>query len=167
MQSIQAGTRVPRTDIRARIGEDTVHGHALFQWMLRHAAWAHNRFQPHSQGGGNALGNQNGYVLHKSSTSFHGACVIRVPIDFAGLRRKLDVQWMTGIWVGRVDESDGHVVLTPHGTVTGRSVRRLAGSPRGQPRSGGKGHKSCSRSNFLPGRTSESAACICADQAGR
>ena len=35
---------------------------------------------------------------------------------------------MNGIWVGRLKESDGHVVLTPHGTVTGRSVRRLAGN---------------------------------------
>ena len=38
--------------------------------------------------------------------------MIRVPIDPPGLRRKLDVQWMKGIWVGRLDESDGHVVLT-------------------------------------------------------
>ena len=40
---------------------------------------------------------------------------------------------MRGIWVGRLDESDGHVVLTPHGTVTGRTVRRLAGNLRVQP----------------------------------
>ena len=40
---------------------------------------------------------------------------------------------MKVIWVGRLDESDGHVVLTPHGTVTGRSVRRLAGNLRVQP----------------------------------
>ena len=40
---------------------------------------------------------------------------------------------MKGIWVGRLDESDGHVVLTPHGTVTGRPVRRLAGNLRVQP----------------------------------
>ena len=59
--------------------------------------------------------------------------MIRVPIDPPGLRRKLDVQWMKGIWVGRLDESDGHVVLTPHGKVTGRSVRRLAGNLRVQP----------------------------------
>ena len=59
--------------------------------------------------------------------------MIRVPVDPPGLRRKLDVQWMKGIWVGRLDESDGHVVLTPHGTVTGRSVRRLAGNLRVQP----------------------------------
>ena len=48
-----------------------------------------------------------------------------VPIDLTGLRRKLDVQRMKGIWVGRLDESDGHVVPTQHGTVTGRSVRKF------------------------------------------
>ena len=37
--------------------------------------------------------------------------MIRVPIDPLGLRRKLIVQWMKGIWVGKLDESDGHVVL--------------------------------------------------------
>ena len=36
-------------------------------------------------------------------------------------------------WVGRLDESDGHVVLTPHGTVTERPVRRLARNLRVQP----------------------------------
>ena len=43
------------------------------------------------------------------------------------------MQWMKVIWVGRLDESDGHVVLTPHGTVTGRTVRRLGGHLRVQP----------------------------------
>ena len=37
---------------------------------------------------------------------------------------------MKEIWVGRLDENDGHVVPTPHGTVSGRSVRRLVGSLR-------------------------------------
>ena len=64
---------------------------------------------------------------------FMEACVIRVPIDPPGLRRKLDLQWMKGIWVGRLDESDGHVVLTTHGTGSGRTVRRLAGHLRVQP----------------------------------
>ena len=40
--------------------------------------------------------------------------MISVPIEALGLRRKFDVQWMKGIWFGRLDESDGHVVLTPH-----------------------------------------------------
>ena len=57
----------------------------------------------------------------------------QVPIDPPSLRRKLDVQWMKRIKVGRFDEIDGHVVLTPHGTVPGRTVRRLAGNLRVQP----------------------------------
>ena len=59
--------------------------------------------------------------------------MIRVPIDPPGLRRKLDLQWMKRICVGRLVESGGHVVLSPHGTVTRRSVRRLAGNLRVQP----------------------------------
>ena len=51
-QSIQAATRALRLDNRTRTGEDVVLGHALFQWMLRHAAWSHNRFQPQSHRGG-------------------------------------------------------------------------------------------------------------------
>ena len=34
---------------------------------------------------------------------------------------------------GRLDESDGHVATTPHGTVTGRTVRRIDGHLRVQP----------------------------------
>ena len=73
--------------------------------------------------------------------------MIRVPIDPPGLRRELDVQWTIGIWVGRLDESDGHVVLTPHATVTGRSVRRLAGNLRVQPDLVGKIQR-CLRPSF-------------------
>ena len=132
-QNIQAATRALGVDIRARIGEDIVPGHALFQWMLRHAAWSHNRFQPQSHRGGNPWEIRTGKCYKSPLLLFMEKCMIRVPIDPPGLRTKLNVQWIKGIWVGRLDESDGHVVLTPHGTVTGRSVRRLAGNLRVHP----------------------------------
>ena len=126
-QSIQAATRVLRLDIRTKTGEDVVPGHALFQWMLRLAAWSHNRFRRQSHRGGTPWEIRTG-TCHKSPLlPFMETCMIRVPVDPPGLRRKLDVQWMEGIWVGRLDESDGHVVLN------GRSVRRLAGNLRVQP----------------------------------
>ena len=62
------------------------------------------------------------------------------------------------------DESDGHVLLTPHGTVTGRSVRHLAGHLRVQPDLVGK---SKSRIQDVSGRASDGVACICAHQTGR
>ena len=121
-----------RLGIRARTGEDSVPGHALFQWMLRHAAWSHSRFQPQSHRGGTPWEIRTGTCYKSPLLPFMEACMIRVPINPPGLRRKLDVQWMKRIWVERLDESDGHVVLTPHGTVTGRSVRRLARNLRVQ-----------------------------------
>ena len=132
-QSIQAATRALRLDIRTRTGEDVVPGHALFQSMLRPRCMVTQSIPASESQRRNPLGNQDRYVLQESFASFHEACMIRVPVDPPGLRRKLDVQWMKGIWVGRLDESDGHVVLTPHGTVTGRSVRRLARNLRVQP----------------------------------
>ena len=124
--------RALRTDIRARTGKDFVPGHAPFQWMLGHAAWAHNRFQPQSHRSGTSGQIRTGTCNKSPLLPFMLACMIRVPIDPPVLRKILDVQWMQRIWIGRLDESDGHVVLTPHGTVTGRTVRRLAGNLRVQ-----------------------------------
>ena len=60
--------------------------------------------------------------------------MIRMPVDPPGLWRKLYVQWMNRISVGRLDESDGHVVLTPHGTVTWTNrVKTCCKKPRVQP----------------------------------
>ena len=115
-QSIQAATRALRLDIRTRTGEDVVPGHVLFQWR------SHNRFQPQRHRGGTPWEIRTGTCYKSPLLPFMEACMTRVPVDPPGLRWKLDVQWMKGIWVGRLDESDGHVVLTPHGTVTGRSV---------------------------------------------
>ena len=117
-QSIQATTRALRLDIRTRTVEDVVPGHALFQWMLRHAAWSHNRFHPQSHRGGTTWEIRTRTCYKSPLLPFMVTCIIRVPIDLPGLRRKFDVLWMKGIWVGRLDESDGHVVLTQHGTVT-------------------------------------------------
>ena len=71
-QNIQTATRALRLDIRTRTGEDVVPGHALFQWMLRHAAWSHNRFQPQSHRGGTPCEIRTGYVLQEFFASFHG-----------------------------------------------------------------------------------------------
>ena len=33
--------------------------------------------------------------------------MVRIPINPPGLRKKLDGQWVKGVWVGRMDENDG------------------------------------------------------------
>ena len=63
---------------------------------------------------------------------FAETVMIKVPVDPPGLRRKQDTQWVNGAWVGRTDEIDAHIILTSHGVVTGRSVRRLPPEQRYQ-----------------------------------
>ncbi len=50
--------------------------------------------------------------------AFGEAVMVRASIDPPGLREKNDQQRFKGVWVGRVDENDGSIVVTPHGTVT-------------------------------------------------
>ena len=105
---IQAAARALRTHIRSRTGEDIVPGHALFPWMLPHAAWSNNPFQPQSRRGG-THGSQNGHILQESSAFIHGGVHDQSTHQYSWTEEE------TGCTVGRLDESDGQVVLTPHG----------------------------------------------------
>ena len=70
-QSVQDATRALRLDIRARTGEDIVPGHSLFQWMLRNAAWSHNR----------SWEVRTSTCYKSPLLPFMEACMIRVPIE--------------------------------------------------------------------------------------
>ena len=69
---------------------------------------------------------RNGMPYKSPIVTFGEVVMVRVPIDPPGLRKKLDGQWLKGVWVGRMDENDGNIVLTPPGTVVGKSMRRLS-----------------------------------------
>ena len=59
-------------------------GHALFQWMLRNAAWSHNRFQLQSHRGGTPWEIKTGTCYKSPLLPLMEACMIRVPIDLPG-----------------------------------------------------------------------------------
>ena len=75
---------------------------------------------------------RNGIPYKTPIVPFAEIVMVRVPIDPPGLRKKLDTQWLKGVWVGRMDESDAHIVLTSGGTVAGRTARRLPAELRYQ-----------------------------------
>ena len=81
----------------------------------------------------NSLENQDRKVLQESFASFHGAVHDKSSDCSSRFAEEIGCAMDERNLVGRLDESDGHVVLTPHGTVTGRSVQRLAGNLRVQP----------------------------------
>ena len=50
--------------------------------------------------------------------------MIRVP--FALEIPKMEPRWVVGLWLGKVEESDAHIVGTKDGIVLGRSVKTVA-----------------------------------------
>ena len=100
---------------------------AIFSWLLRHAAFLHNRF----------------FVTNKTLPPieivfarryqgrllvFGEACLFHRPTKYKG-----DVQWRKGIWVGTNDRNNCHVLLTEDGAFESRSIRRLPAESQWDP----------------------------------
>ena len=131
--TIQAKLKAMMMDYKARTSQIIIPGHPLFPWMLGHTAWCTSRFQPRGSRAVTAYEARNGMPYKLPILPFGEVVMVRIPIDPPGLRKKLDGQWVTDIWVGRMDENDGNIVLTPQGTVVGKSVGRLSQELKFQP----------------------------------
>ena len=91
----------------------------IFSWILRHAAFLHNRF----------------FVTNKTlppyevvfGRRYQGRLMVfgETCLFFRPTKYKGDVQWRKGIWVGTNERNQCHVVLTNDGAFETRSVRRL------------------------------------------
>ena len=103
--------------IKAKVG-----GHCpIFAWLLRHAAFLHNRFFVTGKGAPPfeiLYGRQYKGKLIVSGEQ----CIFHKPSKYKG-----DVQWRRGIWVGVNERNGAHVLLTNEGAFESRSIRRLQG----------------------------------------
>jgi len=118
--------RALRLNVCGRTEQDVVPGHVMFPWMVRYGPFCLNRLQPRGQLGQTIFEGVNGYHCKSILVPSLEQVMIRVPIDPPGYRKKLDSQWLKGVWVGRASDSDALVVIHPEGIVAGKSVRRLA-----------------------------------------
>ena len=91
--------------------------------MVRHCGWLLTRFQMKATGR-TASCSKTGreykrefaeqVLFHNSESSGPGATV-----------GKLMPRWDLGVWVGKINDSDEHVLLTPFGSKRARGIRRL------------------------------------------
>ena len=100
---------------------------AVMIWIVRHAAWLILRFQ-----GSDVLspfyramgGRHRGKLVEFGET-----VLARLPEVGKGSGNpapKLADRWKSGVWLGKSDFTDEHLVRTNDGVVYARSVRRLA-----------------------------------------
>ena len=99
--------------------------HPTVAWLVRHCAWLHDRFVMKRQ-------DQQTPFQRQMIRDYPG---VVIPIFETVLWRepgphvlKFKEKWGVGIWAGRDNLADMHIILTRQGALTARSVRRLAPS---------------------------------------
>ena len=96
-------------------------GHPIFPWLVKHVSWLLGRF--HKVQGMTPFRIVRGYDYLGEVCSFGETLMAKWPDT--GKLSKTASRWIKGIYVGKVDVSDEHILLTEAGAQTFRTVRRL------------------------------------------
>ena len=104
-------------------------GMIVWPWLIRHAAWLHNRF--HVKYNGRTCYEELYQTRYKNEVVAFGESVLFMEPYPASRRKKqgkrrqkMDASMEPGIWLGRAEESDEHLVGTSRGVQRCRTVRR-------------------------------------------
>ena len=99
-------------------------------WIVRHSAWLHNRF--HVKANGRTCFEELHQTRYKQDVVPWGEKVLFMEPRpkhrrLKGGRRhqKMDAAMESGIWLGRSEEIDEHLLGTPRGVMRARTIRRL------------------------------------------
>ena len=100
-------------------------GTLLFPWMLRHSVWTVVRYQSDQRTKQTPYERTRGCRYESALVPF-GEVVMAKIADADKMRAgKLDSAWIKAVWVGRVDRSNEHLLLTTKGCIRSRVVRRI------------------------------------------
>ncbi|CAE8636697.1 unnamed protein product, partial [Polarella glacialis] len=97
----------------------------ILPWMVSHASWVYNRFQPH----GTSYEALRGQPYQGEVFRFTQPVAARDPE--ALLNPKLEARWQSGLWLGRSALADDHVVGLAGGILRTRSVKPLTERTQG------------------------------------
>ncbi|CAE7521947.1 RE1 [Symbiodinium sp. CCMP2592] len=98
----------------------------VFPWLVKYAAWSAARFQVRTTDKMTAYKIVNGVEYLSTICRFGETVMAKLPKPGTKSQRR----WVKGIWVGKLDRDNTHIVLTESGALSIRSVRRLP--PEGQ-----------------------------------
>ena len=100
-------------------------GTLLFPWMLRHSVWTVVRHQSEQRTKQTPYEKTRSCRYESALVPF-GEVVMAKIADADKMRAsKLDSAWIKAVWVGRVDRSNEHLLLTTKGCIKSRVVRRI------------------------------------------
>lgn len=118
---IEGKLRSENLKLEKRLGIKLKKDEMLSPWSVRHAAWVVNRFQT-GRDGKSAYQRIHGRPYRGAVVNFAEKVQFKDDRD----RGKLEDRWPIGIWVGKLSLDDCHIILTPDGVRTVRSISRLS-----------------------------------------
>ena len=123
--TVQAQLRAYYLDVQERMKVRIIPDTQLFPWMLRHSVWTVVRYQSDQRTKQTPYERTRG-CRYESALVASGEVVIAKIADADKMRAgKLDSSWVKAVWVGRVDRSNEHLLLTTKGCIRSRAVRRI------------------------------------------
>ena len=102
---------------KTEIGPDRV----LMGWMVQHSAWVVHNFQVRAHGG-TPYRSLRGRDYIGEVVPLGEVCFGR---NHPEVGAKLNMRWMRGAFVGKLDRTDEFLLITPTGAMETRCVRRL------------------------------------------
>ena len=117
---VQSQVRALWLDVRRRYPDlDLVCN--LLPWLIRHAAWLIARFHTRSKD------QMTPYRLVTGSDYSHPLATLGEVVlgKLPTTKIKAQRRWVKGLWLGKLDRDDSHILGTSSGAIAVRSVRRL------------------------------------------
>ena len=143
--------------------------HPIFDWLVRHAAWVHERFRRSRHDGRSAFARHMLREYPSQVVPFGETVIFR---DTGPIKCKLRSNWNCGVWLGRDSQDDMHILGTRQGIVKARCVKRTIPSERydqqlllqmkGRPYDikGDKVFESSPLAQLTPGTSSSSSSAV-------
>ena len=123
--TIQALLRAYYLDVLDRMKVRIIPDTSLFPWMLRHSAWTVVRYQADQRTKQTPYERTRGSRYESALVPFGEVVMAKIADGDKFRAGKLDSTWVKAVWVGRVDKSNEHLLLTAKGCIRSRVVRRI------------------------------------------
>ena len=120
-QTIAGQVRVLRIEVEERWKIPVLATSPIMKYIIRHASWTTNRFQPTR--GTTPYQDIQKHPYRGTVYGIAEPVLLRVG-DLSDIA-KIDSRWRLGVWLGKEIESDEHIVVTKTGIFKGRSIRPL------------------------------------------
>ena len=96
--------------------------HKLASWLMRNASFCHDRLHERRETSKTGYEQRTGRKFTQKMVPFAEPVWFKRPGD---VRTKFEPMWSCGIWLGRHDTSNEHLIGTKFGTLCARCVRRM------------------------------------------